>query len=191
MKKTMLMILLVLLGALGFTSTAQAVTCSEIVYTDGLLASNPNIGEACLQIIEEEGTSVVKLHARVVRQSVNNTIVQWQRPDGSWTDSNRAWPPRGATARIAGKDVRISDLAPKQEVNVYIMSEGNWTIAEVSAPTTPRRVAAAPAPRKAAPAPEPMPRALPKTATQVPMFALLGGLLILLGGAVSFVRTRL
>ena len=55
----------------------------------------------------------------------------------------------------------------------------------------PAPVAPAPAPKKAAPAPEPMPRALPKTATQVPMFALLGGLLILLGGAVSFVRMRL
>jgi len=32
---------------------------------------------------------------------------------------------------------------------------------------------------------------LPTTATQVPLFALLGGLFILLGGAVSFARTRL
>jgi LPXTG-motif cell wall-anchored protein len=32
---------------------------------------------------------------------------------------------------------------------------------------------------------------LPTTATQVPMFALLGGLLLLLGGAVSFLRSRL
>lgn len=40
------------------------------------------------------------------------------------------------------------------------------------------------------PEPEPEPVALPTTATQVPAFALLGGLLLLLGGAVSFVRNR-
>jgi LPXTG-motif cell wall-anchored protein len=32
---------------------------------------------------------------------------------------------------------------------------------------------------------------LPTTATQVPMLALLGGLFILLGGAVSLVRSRM
>lgn len=192
MKKTMLMILLVLLGALGFTATAQAATCDDVVYSSSMLESNPNIGDACLEIIEEENVSMLKLRARVVRQSVNSTIVQWQMPDGSWTNPDRTYPPYGATAKIGGKEVRISDLAPKQEVNVYIVSEGNWTVAEVAAPAAPKPAAApAPAPRKAAPAPAPMPRTLPKTATQVPMFALLGGLLILLGGAVSFVRTRL
>lgn len=189
MKKTMLMILLVLLGALGFTTTAQAATCENVVYTDTFLTSSPNIGDACLEVIEEDEVSVVKLHARVVRQSVNSTIVQWQLPDGSWTDPDRTWPPYGATARIAGKDVRIADLAPRQEVNVYIVSEGNFSIVEAAAPRM--AAAPAPAPKKAAPAPEPKPRALPKTATQVPMFALLGGLLILLGGALSFARTRL
>ena len=193
MKKTMLVILLVLLGATGFTATAQAATCDDVVYSDTMLSSNPNIGDACLEVIDEEEVSVIKLHARVVRQSVNSTIVQWQLPDGSWTEPDRTYPPYGATARIGGKEVRISDLAPRQEVNVYIVSEGNWTLAEVSEPAAAPTPAAAPAPapKKAAPAPEPMPRSLPKTATQVPMFALLGGLLILLGGAVSFVRMRL
>jgi hypothetical protein len=187
MKKTTLFTMLVLLGALGFTSAAQAVTCGDIVYTDTLRATNPNIHEACLEVVERDTVSFVKLKARVVRQSVNSTIVQWQLPDGSWSASDRTYPPYGATAEIGGKEVRISDLAPKQEVNVYVMQEGNWTVAEVVAAPT---AAPAPAPR-AAPAPEPMPAALPSTATQVPLFALLGGLLILLGGAVSFVRTRL
>jgi len=192
MKKTLLFTMLVLLGALGFTSAAQAVTCDDVTYTDTMLASNPNIGDACLEIVERNSAMFAKLKARVVRQSVNSTIVQWQLPDGSWTEPDRTYPPYGATAEIGGKEVRISDLAPKQEVNVYVISEGNFTVAEVAAPAAaPAPMAAAPAPAKAAPAPEPKPMALPKTATQVPLFALLGGLLLLLGGAVSFVRTRL
>ena len=140
MKKTMLVILLVLLGATGFTATAQAATCDDVVYSATMLASNPNIGDACLEVVEEEEVTVVKLHARVVRQSVNSTIVQWQLPDGSWTNPDRTYPPYGATARIGGKEVRISDLAPKQEVNVYIVSEGNFTIVESEAPAAPAPV---------------------------------------------------
>lgn len=191
MKKTMLVITLVLLGALGFTTTAQAATCSDVIYSAELLESNPNIGPACLEIVEKGGSQWVKLHARVVRQSVNSTIVQWKQPDGSWSASDRRYPARGATAEIGGQEVKITDLAPRQEVNVYVPAAGNWSLPAVAAAPAPAP-AAAPAPKAApAPAPEPAPVALPTTATQVPLFALLGGLLILLGGAVSFARTRI
>jgi len=190
MKKLILASMLAALGVTAVTSTAQAATCDDVVYSAALLESNPNIGDACLEIVERGSASAVRLKARVVRQSINSTIVQWQFPDGSWSDPDRTYPPYGATAEIGGKEVRISDLAPKQELNVYIISENNWEVAEMAeaAPAP----APAPAPAAApAPAPEPMPVALPKTATQVSLFALLGGLLILLGGAVSFLRARL
>jgi len=186
MKKTILVITLVLLGAIGFTTTAQAATCSDVIWSAELLESNPNIAPACLDVVEKGGTTAVKLTARVVRQGVNSTVVQWQQPDGSWSASERRFPERGATAEIGGQTARISELAPRQVVNVYIPMAGNWSL--------PAPAAAAPAPAPApvaAPAPEPEPVALPTTATQVPLFALLGGLLILLGGAVSFARTRL
>lgn len=193
MKKPLLIAILALLGTLGFATAAQAVECSDITYTDTMLETNPNIGDACLEVVERGSFMAVKLKARVVRQSVNATIVQWQLPNGSWTDPNRTYPAYGATAEIGGKEVRIADLAPKQEVNVYVIQEGNWMmVEEEAAPVAAAAPAPAPAPVAApAPAPEPKPAMLPKTATQVPLFALLGGLLILLGGAVSFVRTRL
>ena len=188
MKKTLLITMLVLLGALGFTTTAQAASCSDVIYSAEILETNPNIAGGCLEIVEKGGTEAIKMTARVVRQSVNSTIVQWQLPDGSWSDPNRRYPERGATAEIGGQTVRIRELAPRQEVNVYIPMAGNWSfpapaVAAAAPPPAPRPVPA--------PAPEPEPEALPTTATQVPLFALLGGLLILLGGAVSFARTRL
>jgi hypothetical protein len=185
MKKTMLITMLVLLGALGFTTTAQAATCSDVIWSAEMLEGNPNIANACLDVVEKRGTQAVKLSARVVRQGVNSTIIQWQMPDGSWSASERRFPERGATAEIGGQTVRLAELAPRQEVNVYVPMAGNWSLPEPAAAPAP---APAPVP---APAPEPEPEALPTTATQVPLFALLGGLLILLGGAVSFARTRL
>ena len=46
--------------------------------------------------------------ARVVRQSVNSTIVQWQQPDGTWSAAERRYPERGATAEIGGQEVKKS-----------------------------------------------------------------------------------
>jgi len=187
MKKTMLIIMLVLLGALGFTTTAQAASCSDVIWSSDTLAVTPNIGDACLKVVEKEGSQAVMATARVVRQGVSSTIVQWQLSDGSWSASDRRYPERGATAEIQGQTVRISDLAPRQVVNVYIPMANNWSL------PAPAVAAAPPPPPPPAPEPEPEPEpeALPTTATQIPLFALLGGLLILLGGAVSFARTRL
>ena len=84
-----------------------------------MLENNPNIAAHVLKLLKG-GTQAVKLTARVVRQGVNSTIVQWQMPDGSWSASERRFPARGATAEIGGQTVRITDLAPRQVVNVYI-----------------------------------------------------------------------
>jgi hypothetical protein len=171
MKKTILFSALIAVGSLGFAATASAqdYTCD---------------------LVEKGGTWAAKYRARVVRQSVNSTIVQWQLPDGSWTAAQRRFPARDATAEMGGQSVRISDLPERQEVNVYMPLGGAWTL-PVEEATAAAAPPPPPPPPPPAPEPEEEPEALPTTATQVPAFALLGGLLLLLGGAVSFVRTRL
>lgn len=193
MKNTILLSALVLLGGLGFTVAASAadVTCDDLVWSASVLADNPNIGAACLDVENKQGQEVAKFRARVVRQSVNSTIIQWQLPDGSWSPAQRRYPERGFMAQLEGKDVKIADLPDRQEVNVYVPAGEVWSLpAEEAAPMA---AAAAPVAAAAAmpePEPEPAPVVLPTTATQVPMLALLGGLLVLLGGAIGFVRTR-
>lgn len=189
MKKTILISALIALGGLGFTATASAqdVGCSDVVWSPAILADNPNIAGACLGVVDKRGTMAVKMTARIVRQSVNSTIVQWQLPDGSWSAAQRRYPGKSAIAEISNQEVRIADLADRQEVNVYIpMAADTWAV-----PAEPEVAVAPPPPPPPAPEPEPEPEMLPTTATQVPAFALLGGLLLLLGGAVSFVRMRL
>ena len=187
MKKTILISMLVLLGALGFTVNAQAATCSDLIWSADVLADNPNIGSACLEVVDKRGTQAAKFTARVVRQGVNSTIIQWQLPDGSWSEAQRRFPERGASAEIGGQEVRIADLAARQVVNVYIPMAGNWSLpapAAAAAPPPPPP----PPPPPAEPEPAPV---MPTTATQIPMFALLGGLFLLMGGLISVVRTRL
>jgi hypothetical protein len=188
MKKTILIPTLILLIGMGFTVSASAAdyTCADLTWSSERLAKNANIANVCLDVVDRNGGTFAKLHARIVRQGVNSTVVQYQRPDGTWSASERVFP-EGFEALIAGKNVRISDLAPRQELNVYIRGQDNFTL------PAPVVAAAPPPPPPPAPEPEPEPEpvALPTTATQLPLFALLGGLLMLMGGLVSVVRTRL
>ena len=188
MKKTILISALIAAGSLGFAANASAqdVTCNDIIWGPDVLADNPNIGSVCLDVVEKRGTMAAKFTARIVRQSVNSTIVQWQMPDGSWSASQRRFPGRDAFAELEGQEVRITDLADRQVVNVYLPEGGHWTLPEPEVAAAPP-----PPPPPPAPEPEPEPEVLPTTATQVPAFALLGGLLLLLGSAVGFVRNRL
>jgi hypothetical protein len=189
MKKTILISMLGLMVGLGFTVTASAqdFDCGDIIWSADVLADNPNIGDACLEVVDKRGTTAAKLRARVVRQGTNSTIVQWQLPDGSWSAAQRRYPERGATAEIGGQEVKIADLVARQEMSVYIPMGEAWSKPEPVAAAAPPP----PPPPPPAPEPEPEPVAMPTTATQIPLFALLGGLFILMGGLVSVVRTRL
>ena len=89
-------------GGLGFSASASAqdVSCSDIIWSETALELNPNIGELCLEVVEKRGQQMARMRARVVRQSVNATIVQWQRPDeGDRTRQPRLRPPRPARRR--------------------------------------------------------------------------------------------
>lgn len=189
MKKIILIPMLISLLGMGFAVSASAgdYSCSDLTWSETRLEINANIANVCIEVVERNGANYAKLHAKIVRQGVNSTVVQYQLPDGGWAPSERVFA-AGFEALIGGQDVKIADLAPRQEVNVYIKEEGNFAVPQpVAAP-----VAVAPPPAPVAePEPEPEPVALPTTATQLPLFALLGGLMLLLGGLVSVVRTRL
>ena len=197
MKKTILLSMLTALVGLGFTlsASAQTPTCDDLVWNPTVLADNPNIADACLDVVMRGGEPVAKYRARVVRQSVNSTIVQWQLPDGSWSPSQRRYPDRGFVAHLEDKEVKVLDLPVRQEVNIYVPAGESWSLPVAEAAPAPMAaaapVAAAAAVAEPAPEPEPAPVMLPTTATQLPLLALLGGLFVLLGGAVGIARTRL
>ena len=60
MKKTILFSTLIAVGSLGFAATASAqnYTCDDIIWGPEILADNPNIGDACLDLVEKGGTWV-------------------------------------------------------------------------------------------------------------------------------------
>jgi len=194
MKKTFMFLMLTLFFGLGFTmnATAQDWNCSDLTWSAQRLESTPDIAKHCLDVVERNGIPYAQLHARIIQQSVNSTVVEYQTPSGSWSGKQRVFP-GDFTAEIGGQTIKIEDLPVRQEVNVYVKPEDNFSYPSAApvaaaAPAPAPKPAAAPAP---APAPEPAPVALPTTATQFGLFALLGGLLVLMSGLIAVVRTRL
>lgn len=197
MNKKLSILALCIAGAVGISGTALAQTetrtptCDDAVWSDALLQAVPNMDQNCLEIVNRDGNYFAKAQARVVRQSVNSTVVQFRRPDGGWSPSERAHPPRGFRADIGGTEVRISDLAPRQEVNIYYgpQSPVTFTLAgyQDAAPeeVAPLEVVTA------EPEPEPAPTMLPRTAGQTGWLAIFGGMLLLLAGLTRVVRNRM
>ncbi len=119
-----------LLGAAAFSVSAhaQAPGCDDIIWSAEALERSPSIDEHCLEVVERDGAYYAKVHARITTQGTNSTTVRYQDADGAWSDRERTYPPKGFTAHIDGQEVRVHDLPVGQEVNIYVMDEGNFTI---------------------------------------------------------------
>ena len=110
MKKTVLISALIAIGGLGFTATASAqdVGCDDLIWSPETLADNPNIGAACLDVVEKRGTMAAKFRARIVRQTVTPSPVvltlsghEGKSPRGLACGADGSWIASGATSVIA------------------------------------------------------------------------------------------
>ena len=202
MKKSLLLSCVALAAVSGFSlsANAQSPTCADVVWGAEALLGNPTLQDNCLEVVQRNGAWYARMRAKVVRQGATSTVVRWQNPDGSFGSSERAYPPKGMAAYLGDEEVQITDLQPNQEVNVYVIDEGNFTLpATAAAPAAAAPAAPAAASTAAAPAappppaaaePEEEPAALPTTSGQTYWFAILGAMLLLLAGAVHVVRSR-
>ena len=182
--KTLIRSVMVLLATMGFAlnAQAQAPSCDDIVWSAEALERAPAVTRHCLEVVQRDGGWYARSHARVVRQNPASTTVNFQNADGSWSDNERVHPRMDLKAQLEDQEVAIEDMAPGQEVNIYVLDQGNFSV--------PDQVAAADTgmsePEPAAepePEPEPEPTMLPKTAGQANWLAVIGILLIVLSGA--------
>jgi len=200
MKKISSIIAVALFASIGFSSsvsaqtTTSSPTCADATWSEALLQAVPNIDTHCLEIVQRDGNYFAKVQARIVRQGARSTVVRFRQPDGSWSTSERAHPPRGFRADIAGRDVAVSQLAAGQEVNIYYgpQSPNTFTLASYQ-DAAPQEVEPMEVAVMEEPAPEPEPAAepamLPTTAGQTGWLAILGALL-LLSGVVARVASK-
>lgn len=190
MKNLTLKVALGALACVGFSVTAQADghTCADVTFTPAIYDRWPHADDACLEIVEREGKKYAKFTAEVVSQSPSGTYVRYTLQDGSKTPSRKVNPPEGFEAMIAGKGIAIEDLNPRQSMNIYLPE---LAFAKPEMMEMAEEAAAPPPPPPPPPAPEPEPEPMmPTTAGNMGWFAVLGGLMLLLGGALRFGRQQ-
>ena len=166
---------------------AQEVSCSDLMWNNAAISG---AADACREVVMRDGNLFAKMRAEVVAQHTGRTSYSWVMEDGSLSDRQQTnHDNQDFVTMIEGEPVAIKDLQPKQQVNVYLGSS-YWSLPE---PEPMAMAAAAPEPEPMAepepmPEPEPAPVMLPKTGSQLNWLALVGGLFLLLGGALRFSR---
>ena len=174
---------LLVAGMTAGAASAEEATCANITFSAQALAGHPEIAEHCLEIVNRDGHDFVRMHAKVRNQTMSGPYISYSRPDGSWGKVRKANPPGGLHAMIDGQEIPVNKLVKNQEVNVYV-GEDYWS--------APVEIVAAPVEEVVVVEEifEPEPVALPTTASNMPLLALFGGLLLMLGGVVRSVRNR-
>jgi hypothetical protein len=109
------------------SSFAAETNCLDVQFSDELYERFPNINEACLQIIDQEGEQYVKLKGKVLRANSRILSLRWQRRDGSYiSEIYRSKPlPSEFRIQIDGNPVRPRQLERGQELNVYVKLGGD------------------------------------------------------------------
>lgn len=172
--------------ALGASQAAysQSPDCSDLMFNEVITSQFPSAGDACLDVVEKDGTQFAKFSAEIVRVRGGEVRARFKRPDGSFTDTYSFNPPRSARVNIQGRSYRYSELSRGQELNIYLPPD-RWEVATHSDPETDFAgagsvvtIALVSVGRER----------LPTTASFLPLLGLIGALMLGLGAAVVTLR---
>jgi hypothetical protein len=162
----------------AFTAAAGA-NCTQITWSDEMLAKHPKIASACQEVMNKDGKNYVKFEGEVKKVSKNGTEVIMDMKGG---DPITLHPAEGRTVYVGGKKTPVKSLRPGDTLTFYIPEDR--LIAQVmETPTAPVEEVAA-----IEPAPAPvveqvaMNTEMPSTASSWPLIALFGALAIGLAG---------
>jgi hypothetical protein len=124
------MLALAATAGLSVNVSAQTPACTDVVWSAVLLEATPGIAEHCLEMVQRGDEWFARIEVKVVRHGASSTVIRYRLSDGSWSSTERTYPPRGFQAEIANRSVPISQTAVGQELSVYVSSQGgeNFTI---------------------------------------------------------------
>lgn len=180
-----IIVILAALPLLAFSSLASALTCDEVVLSAEVTSKFPTAQEACLGVVERDGRIFVKMRAALTRTPIGNRVTfRFKHADGSTgptysTNLSPEW-----RVRINNSEFRAQDLIRGQELTLYLPSdrwEAHLEASDVVVQTFTFIVI-----NDA----EPEPMMLPSTASNMPLFALFGGLALFGAGLIRVTRRQ-
>jgi LPXTG-motif cell wall-anchored protein len=169
------------------TASAQDVTCDTANFSSAVMDSFPGIRNSCLDIIVKDGSPHAVLNAEVTRVRQATINLKFKRRDGGYTNAIQFRPDSEQRFEVeGGRNVRARDLSVSSQIRVYVPVEAPEPRIAFVAPTA----AATTAYYDFEESEEELGASLPKTASNMPMFALLGGLFLAIAGGMAMRRRQ-
>ncbi|MDE3271291.1 LPXTG cell wall anchor domain-containing protein [Pseudoalteromonas sp. G4] len=154
--------------------------CSDVIYASSVTSEFPEIQQACKGVVERNGESFTKLVAHIGKtDQLGRTRLQLRLDDDKLGKVHRIKPNKNlAVSTHSGEKITWAELAPYQDITVYVPHD-RWAFVSIDEEET-------------APVEEIViieePEELPKTASNQHLPAVLGGLLLLVGGLLTMRR---
>jgi LPXTG-motif cell wall-anchored protein len=173
------------LPLLAFASLASALTCNEVILGTEITDRFPTAQDACLEVVEQDGRVLVKMRVELTRTPIGNRVTfRFKHADGSSGPTYSTTLSPSWRVRIGESQFRAQDLIRGQQLSIYLPAD-RWE-AHIAASdvvvTTFTFIIINDA------APEPL--MLPSTASNMPLFALFGGLALFGAGLIRVTRRQ-
>ena len=117
-----------LLLLLGTPVIAQEVACADIEYDAEIMATYPEVHEACLGVVEDQGVRYVHLRAKVLNNWISSMTIRYEHADGRWGLLKTVTPPEGFTAIVNGRPTPVEEIQEGTVMNIFV-PEGRWELA--------------------------------------------------------------
>jgi hypothetical protein len=165
--------------------TATGTSCSDVTWSEQARASYPRIASACREVVQRDGKYYVRFEGEVVRVADRGQQLTIDFRDG---DRLTLTPPENLSLTINDRPTPARDLRPGDELRFYVPQDQLAAAFFAGQPETApvQTVPIAPA------APEPLvaqnqtpARALPRTASLLPLTGAAGLIFALLGLAMT------
>jgi hypothetical protein len=107
---------------------AQEIACADVEYDAEIMANYPEVHEACLDVVEDQGVRYVHLRAKVLNNWISSMTIRYEHADGTWGLLKTVTPPEGFTAIVNGSPTPVEEIQEGTVMNIFV-PEGRWEVA--------------------------------------------------------------
>src|SRR6187431_825560 len=147
------------------SSSLWAVECSEVVWSQSVLAQYPNVSDLCQRVVEKDGKQYVEVHGKFVRVSDCKARIKFKHADGSYGKTFESKElPDDYKILVGGKEVPIQRVDRDTELTIYLPPDRFTLISDLAAVDSSVDLG------------DEVQAEMPKTASWTPLLGLLGAL---------------
>ena len=98
----------VLMLLLAAPLAAQDIACADIEFDADIVALYPEVQDACLGIVEDQGVRYVHLRAKVYDNWITSLTIRYQHADETWGMLKTVTPPEGYLGKPVDEDKLVA-----------------------------------------------------------------------------------